>query len=119
MKSLSLYLGLYAATATAMLVVAAIQWNGLVGELAVAEEALQSQEASAEYYKAEVGRQSDRYSDLMRNRSKLQEVVFEQQAQIDRYMGREDVVYAKPGLVERLEKRAMDKFFKELDSDDN
>jgi hypothetical protein len=73
--------------------------------------------AQKDYNEKELTRQSKRYSDLMRNRTKLQETVYEQQAEIDQYKGRQATVYAKPGLVERLEKRAMDKFFKEIAND--
>lgn len=37
---------------------------------------------------------------------------------INKYVGRQATVYAKPGLVERLEVRAMGKFFKEVEEDD-
>lgn len=36
---------------------------------------------------------------------------------LNKYKGREQVVYKKPGLVERLEHKAMDKFFKEIKDD--
>ena len=90
-----------------------------VQELAIANNQLVKQEKAATYYKDEVERQSNRYTWLERERAELQEEVNTKQATIDQYIGREDVVYKKPGLVERLEKRAMDKFFKEIDSDDD
>lgn len=35
--------------------------------------------------------------------------------EITKYKGREDVVYTKPGLVERLEQKALDEFFREVE----
>lgn len=36
--------------------------------------------------------------------------------QLNRYKERQDVVFAKPRLVERLEQKALDKFFDEVES---
>lgn len=112
-------LGLYAATVTVMLITLAIQWNAVSDELAVTNERLKEQTFLASSFQAEVVMQADRYTVLTHKRAELQRLVREQQVKIGSYIGREDVVYAKPGLVERLEKRAMDKFFKEIESDDN
>lgn len=35
-------------------------------------------------------------------------------SEINQYKGRQDTVYAKPGLVERLEQKALDEFFNEV-----
>lgn len=112
-------LGLYAATVTVMLITLTIQWNAVSNELAITNERLREQTFLASSFRAEVDMQVDRFKTLTVKRAELQGLVREQQAKINRYIGREDVVYAKPGLVERLEKRAMDKFFKEIESDDN
>jgi hypothetical protein len=112
-------LGTYAAIVTVMLAISGKMWFDTGNELAVANEALLQQETISANHKAEVVKQVDRYAVLMRNRKVIQDKVYDQRAELDRYKGREDVVYAKPGLVERLEKRAMDKFFKGVESDDN
>ncbi len=113
------FLSMWSLIVTMLLGVATQQWYSTDNELVLANAAIEEQEKASEYYKEEVERQSSRYSALMRNRAKLQETVHAQQVEIDQYMGREATVYAKPGLVERLEKRAMDKFFKEIESDDD
>lgn len=38
-------------------------------------------------------------------------------AEINKFKNREDVVYKKPGLVEKLEQKALDKFFDEVAND--
>lgn len=116
---LSKVLGTYAAILTVVLVIGGNMWIDTTNELAVTSEALVKQKTIAAQHEAEVVRQVDRYAVLLRNRKVIQDKVYNQRAELDRYKGREDIVYAKPGLVERLEERAMAKFFKDVESDDN
>lgn len=48
--------------------------------------------------------------------SDLRKSLVQKNEEINQYKGRQDVVYAKPGLVERLEQKALDKFFTEVEN---
>lgn len=48
----------------------------------------------------------------------LRASLVQKNVEINQYKGRQDVVYAKPGLVERLEQKALDKFFTEVENAD-
>jgi hypothetical protein len=109
----------YAAIVTVMLVISGKLWFDTSNELAVTTESLRQQEVLSSSFEVEVKAQANRYAVLMRNRKVIQDKVYNQRVELDRYKGREDVVYAKAGLVERLEGKAMTKFFKSVESDDN
>ena len=56
----------------------------------------------------------DLYLEQQRAVSVISEESRKKTAKINKYKNREDVVYAKPGLVERLEQKALDSFFDEV-----
>jgi hypothetical protein len=112
-------LGSYSVILTIMLVICGLQWFDNSTKLAVLTEAFREQAFLATSFQHKVEVQAERYAVLLRNRKVIQDKVYEQKTEINRYKGREQVVYDKPGLVERLEGKAMTKFFKSVESDDN
>ncbi|AGN30136.1 PseT.3 [Vibrio phage nt-1] len=54
------------------------------------------------------------YEEQTKFRSDLQKELDQKNNTIEKYKARQDVVFAKPGLVQRLEQKALDKFFDEV-----
>ncbi len=54
------------------------------------------------------------YEEQLTFRDNLQSKLDEKNNTIERYKARQDVVFQKPGLVQRLEQKALDKFFDEV-----
>lgn len=54
------------------------------------------------------------YEEQLTFRENLQSTLDEKNNTIERYKARQDVVFQKPGLVQRLEQKALDKFFDEV-----
>lgn len=87
-------------------------------EIEDAERELEHEKARTERMVNIVGKQVKELRALEDSKDLLLTELHLKQNTINKYVGRQATVYAKPGLVERLEVRAMGKFFKEVEEDD-
>ncbi|CAM0020723.1 Rz-like spanin [Vibrio phage D239] len=81
-------------------------------EVAVLEEANVALGTAVEEQAAQANKNYALYMEQAHSNSILRAESTAKSREITKYKGREHVVYAKPGLVERLEQKALDEFFK-------
>lgn len=86
-------------------------------EIEDAERKLAQEQARTSNLLSKVDKQVRELRELEDSKDLLLTELHLKQNTINKYVGRQATVYAKPGLVERLEVRAMGKFFKEVEED--
>lgn len=83
-------------------------------QLTAAIEDVAEIQASLDASKALAHRNYDLYLQQTQEVKAIERASRAKTAVINKYKNREDVVYAKPGLVEKLEQKELDKFFEEV-----
>lgn len=71
----------------------------------------------ASYLKNIIAKHQSISADYKKILKKDRKILLEKERQLRRYKDRQDVVFKKPKLVQRLEQKALDKFFTEIENE--
>ncbi len=116
-------IGNWASAAKIGLVVAMLAGLGTLGLLyknalednAVKEQAIEQLSSRLGELQGQINREQERYSELQQTRRDIQSQYRNVVSELQQYRGREDVVLAKPGLVEDRVQESFDGFMKEME----
>lgn len=117
------FISRWASAAKIGLIVAMLAGLGTLGVLyknalednAVKEQAIEQLSSRLGELQGQIDREQERYSELQQTRRDIQTQYRNVVSELQQYRGREDVVLAKPGIVEDRVQESFDGFMKDME----